>query len=68
MLAQHILVPTDFSEYADHALIYAIDLAQTLQARLTVLHAFHVSSLALGEASPSILDATLEAIETHAVE
>lgn len=66
MLAQHILVPTDFSAYADDALDYAIVLAQVLQARLTILHAFHLSSLALGEASPSVIDATLEAMDTHA--
>ena len=34
-MAQHILVPTDFSAYADHALEYAIELATTRQARLT---------------------------------
>lgn len=39
MTAQHILVPLDFSAYADQALAYAIELAQTLQARLTLLHA-----------------------------
>jgi nucleotide-binding universal stress UspA family protein len=30
MAVQHILVPTDFSEYADQALNYAIELAQKL--------------------------------------
>jgi len=52
MTAQHILVPTDFSEYADYALDYAIELAKTFQARLTVLYVLHLSSLALGEAPP----------------
>jgi universal stress protein A len=66
MTARHILVPTDFSEYADYALDYAIELAKTLQARLTVLHVFHLSSLALGEAPPAVLADTLEAMETHA--
>ncbi len=66
MTAQHILVPTDLSAYADYALDYAIELAQTLQARLTVLYVFHVSSLALGEAPPAVLANTLEAMETHA--
>jgi nucleotide-binding universal stress UspA family protein len=66
MTAQHILVPTDFSEYADYALDYAIELAKTLQARLTVLYVFHLSSLALGEAPPAVLADTLEAMETHA--
>jgi nucleotide-binding universal stress UspA family protein len=66
MTAQHILVPTDFSEYADYALDYAIELAKTFQARLTVLYVFHLSSLALGEAPPTVLADTLEAMETHA--
>ena len=66
MIAKHILVPTDFSEYADYALDYAIELAQALQARLTVLYVFHLSSLALGEAPPTVLDDTLTAMETKA--
>jgi universal stress protein A len=38
MPAQHVLVPTDFSADADYALEYAMTLASTLQARLTLLH------------------------------
>lgn len=38
MTAEHFLVPVDFSEYADHAIDYAVSLAQRLQARLTLLH------------------------------
>jgi universal stress protein A len=38
MTINHILVPVDFSSYADHALAYALALAKTLQARLTLLH------------------------------
>jgi len=64
--AKHILVPTDFSEYADYALDYAIELAKTLQARLTVLYVLHLSSLALGDAPPAVLDDTLKAMETNA--
>ena len=66
MTTKHILVPTDFSEYADYALDYAIELAKVLQARLTVLYVFHLSALALGEAPPAVLADTLEAMETHA--
>ena len=66
MTAKHILVPIDFSPYADHALTYAIELSQALQARLTILHVFHLSSLALGEAPPAVLADTLEAMETTA--
>jgi nucleotide-binding universal stress UspA family protein len=38
MPAAHFLVPLDFSTYADQALDYAIRLAGTLNARLTLLH------------------------------
>jgi nucleotide-binding universal stress UspA family protein len=65
MTAQHILVPTDFSEHADYALDYAIELAKVLQAHLTVLHVFHLSPLALGEAPPAVLADTLAAMEAN---
>jgi universal stress protein A len=38
MTVHHVLVPLDFSTYAEQALDYAIALAQTLQARVTLLH------------------------------
>ncbi len=38
MPTHHILVPIDFSTYAEQALDYAIRLARTLNARLTLLH------------------------------
>ena len=38
MTVHHVLVPIDFSPYAEHALDYAIALAQKLQARVTLLH------------------------------
>jgi nucleotide-binding universal stress UspA family protein len=38
MTVHHVLVPIDFSSYAEHALDYAIALAQKLQARVTLLH------------------------------
>ena len=66
MTVQHILVPTDFSQYADYALDYAIELAKVLQAHLTVLHVFHLSPLALGEAPPAVLADTLAAMEANA--
>jgi universal stress protein A len=38
MTVHHVLVPMDFSPYAEQALAYAIALAQKLQARVTLLH------------------------------
>lgn len=66
MTAKHILVPTDFSAYADRALAYAIELATALRARLTVLHVFHLSPLIVGEMPPVVFDDTLRDMETDA--
>jgi nucleotide-binding universal stress UspA family protein len=38
MPTQHFLVPIDLSAYADQALAYAIRLASTLEAHMTLLH------------------------------
>jgi predicted GTPase len=38
MTVQHVLVPLDFSTYAEQALDYAIALAKQLPARVTLLH------------------------------
>ena len=46
MAAQRFLVPLDFSEYANQALDYAINLARKLGACLTLLHV--VQSLPMG--------------------
>ncbi|MGE3539725.1 MAG: universal stress protein [Candidatus Tectimicrobiota bacterium] len=46
MAVQRFLVPIDFSEYASHALDYAISLASKLGARLTLLHV--IQSLPMG--------------------
>lgn len=37
-----ILVPTDFSQNADNALYYAIDIAKKLNAKLILLHAYQI--------------------------
>ncbi len=39
---QHILVPHDFSDPAEHALGFALDLAQRFGARVTILHAYEI--------------------------
>jgi nucleotide-binding universal stress UspA family protein len=45
MLAfRNILVPTDFSIPASHALEVAVDLAKTFGAGLTLLHVYEIPS------------------------
>jgi universal stress protein A len=66
MAIQHILVPTDFSEYADYALDYAIELAQKLQARFTLLHVLYLSPLTVGEVPPSVFNQILQDMENWA--
>ncbi|MGH7296698.1 MAG: universal stress protein [Polyangiaceae bacterium] len=46
---QHILVPHDFSETAEHALEYALALASRLGAKVTILHTYEVVSYGYAE-------------------
>lgn len=48
-LPRTILVATDFSEYADHALDYAAELAQRLDAKLHLVHAIGVPTIGIAE-------------------
>ena len=52
MATQHFLVPLDFSEQANQALDYAINLAGKLDARLTLLHV--IQSVPLGGADMGV--------------
>lgn len=42
---RHILVALDFNPISEHALDYAVDLAEKLGARLTVLHVYSLAVL-----------------------
>jgi nucleotide-binding universal stress UspA family protein len=66
MPIQHILVPTDFSPYAEQALSYAIEMAQTLKARLTLLHVIQELPLGAGEGLTAFPPAYLQALEANA--
>ena len=46
---KHILVPTDFSDTSEHALVAAIELARMFQARLTLLHVWSVPNMGYAE-------------------
>jgi nucleotide-binding universal stress UspA family protein len=48
-LPRNILVATDFSEHADHALDYAAELAARLDATLHLVHAIAVSPMGVPE-------------------
>ena len=67
----HLLVPTDFSPDAERALDYAIALARTLHAQVTLLHVISAVYWATGEV-PGALSATvleeLEAIAQQSLE
>ncbi len=63
MTTQHILVPMDFSAYADHALDYAIALAEKLQARLTLLHVIHPMLMGVGDVAAALPNAYLQNLE-----
>ncbi len=68
MTTQHILVPIDFSAYADDAVDYAIELAKALQARLTFLHVIHLTPMTTGEMFAYSLEGYLNAMETAATQ
>ena len=48
-LPRTILVPTDFSEHADHALEYAAGLAARLDAKVHLIHAITIPSAGMPE-------------------
>lgn len=53
---QHILVPTDFGDVAQHALDLAVELASSCGAKLTLLHVHSVPTPAYAEALSWPLD------------
>ena len=65
MTIQHILVPIDFSPHADQALDYALALAETLQARLTLLHVIEPLPLSR-DATTAFPNAYLQELESAA--
>lgn len=68
MTPHHLLVPVDFSDDADQALAYAIELAQNLRARITLVHVIHLTPLAMGDIGATTLVPYLEDMERTAQE
>jgi hypothetical protein len=60
---QHLLVPTDFSSYAECALAYAIALARALHARVTLLHVISAMYWATGELPGALSASVMEELE-----
>jgi universal stress protein A len=59
-LAKKILVPTDFSECADHALGYAVALADKLGATLHLVNAISIPSLGVPELGVAVASTMME--------
>lgn len=71
MPTQHLLVPIDLSASAEQALDYAIGLARTLSARLTVLHVIQPVPMAgvdMGVTLPETYLREVEADIQHSME
>lgn len=64
---RHILVALDFNPISEHALDYAVDLAEKLGARLTVLHVYSLAVLMAldGEYLPTADSASNKAEEAQ---
>jgi nucleotide-binding universal stress UspA family protein len=54
---KHILVPTDFSEPSERAMKLAIEIAQTFDARITLLHVWSIPNVGYAEALSWPIDA-----------
>ncbi len=82
-LYPHVLLATDFSPTAEHALAHAVALAQRFHAKLTIVHAFSIPLvspaagavvpnedvvLALSEAANKNLDALVARVKEKGVE
>jgi nucleotide-binding universal stress UspA family protein len=50
---RHILAPTDFSDYSKEAINYALDLAQTFGAKLSLLHVVELPPYPIEGLGPS---------------
>ena len=59
-LPKSILVPTDFSEPAEHALDYALELAAKLGAKIYLLNVIGIPALGLAEIGVAVSAATIE--------
>jgi nucleotide-binding universal stress UspA family protein len=67
MQFQHILAPTDFSEYSKKAAASAVELAKTFGAKLTILHVIELPPYPVeGYVPPSLTATFLDELERQA--
>jgi len=57
-----LLVPTDFSAPAEHALAYAVLLADRLDARIHVIHAIPIPELGVPELGVAVASTMMDAL------
>ena len=61
-LPANMLVPTDFSETADKALVYAVRLAAKLGARVHVVHVIGIPSLGVPELGVAVTSTMIDSL------
>lgn len=62
MIPKNVLVPTDFSDMATHALDYAVALAAKLDARIHLVHAIGVPELGVPELGVAIATTMIDSL------
>jgi nucleotide-binding universal stress UspA family protein len=69
MQFRHILAPTDFSEYSKKAVAFALELAKTFGAKLSILHVIELPPYPIeGYVPPSVSATFLEDLERQATQ
>ena len=67
MQVRHILAPTDFSTYSQHAVASALELAKKFGAKLTILHVIELPPYPVeGYVPPSVSATFLDDLERQA--
>ena len=63
MSSRLIIYPTDFSDCANNAMAYAIAMGKALKAKIRILHAVELGSLASVEENPDVLLTSIKTLE-----
>jgi nucleotide-binding universal stress UspA family protein len=65
MLPKHILVPTDLSEGAEQALVYACELARTLDAQVHLVNVVAIPALGVPELGVAMTSTIIDQLVTE---